>query len=517
MNTHADKVSETKSEANANGSPKLQRNDRVAFQLADNRPEAAALTKLQELANNSPQVSRLMSLQQLANNSHQAKQVAQLQALANAKVSSPIQLRIANGIAQLAQAPDEEELIQGIFETVQRQPNESERKPRENNTGLPDNIKAGIESLSGLSLDHVRVHYNSAQPAQLNALAYAQGSDIHVAPGQEQHLPHEAWHVVQQAQGRVQPTMQIKDGVPVNDDAGLEREADVMGAKASIAVNMVGPSGIFQRQAESAEAHPQLEPVSGQGEKGPLNFLSSARRLSALQRTADAFAASRTPPVQRLTADGTDYTPQEIGAAAAYASENVTKKKAKDTDFASAMADHLLEIGQATNYKNRAQLEKACKNWFNKPSSYGVAAEPEAREKLDEPTIEYEAEHGDRHFINKPIRTKAAWTIEKGIALVLMEAAIREHLKALGENSATGESRDGWSTFYITVDHGAKTGVYWVEKSERIKNQFPTTNFFTIQLQVNYATNMISYHGYPDQSMKGRPTGCSKTKGGALL
>jgi hypothetical protein len=27
-------------------------------------------------------------------------------------------------------------------------------------------------------------------------------------PGQEQHLPHEAWHVVQQKQGRVKPTGQ---------------------------------------------------------------------------------------------------------------------------------------------------------------------------------------------------------------------------------------------------------------------------------------------------------------------
>jgi hypothetical protein len=82
-----------------------------------------------------------------------------------------------------------------------------------NNTGLPDNLKSGIENLSGMSMDHVNVHYNSSQPAQLNALAYAQGSDIHVAPGQEQHLPHEAWHVVQQAQGRVQPTVQMKGEV----------------------------------------------------------------------------------------------------------------------------------------------------------------------------------------------------------------------------------------------------------------------------------------------------------------
>jgi Domain of unknown function (DUF4157) len=113
--------------------------------------------------------------------------------------------------------------------TAQRQQAQADRP---NQTGMPDNLKSGIESLSGMSMDHVKVHYNSAQPAQLNALAYAQGSDIHVAPGQEQHLPHEAWHLVQQAQGRVQPTMQMKEGVPVNDDASLEAEADTMGAKA---------------------------------------------------------------------------------------------------------------------------------------------------------------------------------------------------------------------------------------------------------------------------------------------
>jgi hypothetical protein len=105
-------------------------------------------------------------------------------------------------------------------------------KTPENQTGMPDSLKSGVESLSGFDLSDVKVHYNSSQPAQLNALAYAQGSDIHVAPGQERHLPHEAWHVVQQRQGRVQPTMQLRDSVPVNDDPGLEKEADVMGAKA---------------------------------------------------------------------------------------------------------------------------------------------------------------------------------------------------------------------------------------------------------------------------------------------
>lgn len=101
-----------------------------------------------------------------------------------------------------------------------------------NNTGLPDNLKSGIENLSGFSMDDVKVHYNSDKPAQFNALAYAQGTDIHIGPGQEKHLPHEAWHVVQQKQGRVMPTMQMKTVHGVNSDSGLEREADIMGALA---------------------------------------------------------------------------------------------------------------------------------------------------------------------------------------------------------------------------------------------------------------------------------------------
>ena len=119
--------------------------------------------------------------------------------------------------------------------------------PKPNNTGLPDPLKAGIESLSGLSVDNVNVHYNSSQPAQLNALAYAQGSDIHIAPGQEQHLPHEAWHVVQQAQGRVKPTMQMKGGININDDASLEKEADTMGKNASQYTNC-SPQNLIQRK-----------------------------------------------------------------------------------------------------------------------------------------------------------------------------------------------------------------------------------------------------------------------------
>jgi Starch binding domain/Domain of unknown function (DUF4157) len=105
-------------------------------------------------------------------------------------------------------------------------------KDARRDTGLPDGLRAGIESLSGVSLERVKVHYDSAKPAQLDAVAFAQGSDIHVGPRQERHLPHEAWHVVQQAQGRVRPTAQMAD-VSVNYSPELESEADSMGARAA--------------------------------------------------------------------------------------------------------------------------------------------------------------------------------------------------------------------------------------------------------------------------------------------
>jgi hypothetical protein len=112
---------------------------------------------------------------------------------------------------------------------------EQNNSPKTKNmTGLPGSLKAGIETISGLSLDDVHVHYNSSEPARVEALAYTQGTDIHVGPGQEQHLAHEAWHVVQQMQGRVKPT-QMTNNIKVNDNEQLESEADTMAKEASVA------------------------------------------------------------------------------------------------------------------------------------------------------------------------------------------------------------------------------------------------------------------------------------------
>lgn len=154
---------------------------------------------------------------------------------------------------------------------LQKQANKAQViiQKKENTTGLPDNLKSGIEGLSGMSLDSVKVHRNSSEPAKLQAHAFAQGSDIHLAANQEKHLPHEAWHVVQQMQGRVKPTAQAKGKVNINNDKGLEQEADIMGERAlsQNAIQHANSEVSTQLKADSSNRNAVVQRVLDKGKK----------------------------------------------------------------------------------------------------------------------------------------------------------------------------------------------------------------------------------------------------------
>jgi hypothetical protein len=156
-------------------------------------------------------VNSITQLQDKANQSAKVKSFEKLQSNAN----------YSDALSQL-QAFDK-----GLNKTTNSRTEPIQR----NNTGIPDHLKSGMENVSGMSLDQVKVHYNSSKPASVQAHAYAQGNQVHLASGQEKHLPHELGHVVQQAQGRVKPTTQI-NGANINDDKKLEKEADILGKKA---------------------------------------------------------------------------------------------------------------------------------------------------------------------------------------------------------------------------------------------------------------------------------------------
>lgn len=94
-----------------------------------------------------------------------------------------------------------------------------------NQTGIPTQMKLDVESRSGLSLDDMRVHYHSDKPAKIGALAYTQGNQVHIGPGQERHLLHELGHVVQQKTTNVVPTASVA-GYGINNDPKLEAQAD---------------------------------------------------------------------------------------------------------------------------------------------------------------------------------------------------------------------------------------------------------------------------------------------------
>lgn len=212
MHSPVQKTSESKQQSKVKTLPSQDKKQDNTLSIDDKRPETALQFKLMEGAEQSSRVHQLSAYQRMADSQ-----------------TSPAQRKQNTGTAAK---------LGGIFQR------------KEDSNGLPAGLRAGVESLSGQSMSDVTVHRNSDKPAQLQAHAYAQGTDIHLGPGQEQHLPHEAWHVAQQKQGRVAPTTQLKAATLINDDKGLEQEADVMGAKAM----QVGSQKEAPLQAKSWES-----------------------------------------------------------------------------------------------------------------------------------------------------------------------------------------------------------------------------------------------------------------------
>jgi Domain of unknown function (DUF4157) len=127
-------------------------------------------------------------------------------------------------------------------------------------TALPASLQRGVEQVSGMSMDDVRVHYGSSAPSRLGALAYTEGADIHLGPGQSAHLAHEVWHVVQQKRGAVAPQLKLR-GRSASIDEPLELEADRMGAAASRAVPTDG-AGLVDRPVRRAVLQMRLPTMS---------------------------------------------------------------------------------------------------------------------------------------------------------------------------------------------------------------------------------------------------------------
>ncbi len=229
--------------------------------LMNNTPHAKSISQLQEKVNNSARMAVFNEKPFLADNAPaqlapeedellQGKFAAQLapeeDELMQGKFTAqlaPEEDELMQGKFAVQRAPEEDELLQGKFSgqnTKQLKTGNKPRAQRSSASGIPDSVTTNMETATGHDFSNVQFHKNSASAVDVGALSYAQGNDIHFAPGQfspnssagKSLIGHELTHVAQQREGRVQPTIEVS-GMPVNDNPSLEKEADNIGGNAA--------------------------------------------------------------------------------------------------------------------------------------------------------------------------------------------------------------------------------------------------------------------------------------------
>ena len=226
------------------------------------------------------------ALQELIDNNPQSQQAAQLQSMADGYAAQ--QPLLQQSIAKYTH-----EAITG------------------NTTELSPQLKAGFSWKTGQRIGP-DVPLNSSKPKEIGAPAYAQGNDGYVRSNQEPYILREGSHVIQQLRGEVKPTMQLKGG-GIHDRDGLEKKADMVGAKAPDAgcnaYRDLGFQGTFQ-----THEIPQVTNVVVQGAFHPAKVTRDSRFI-ALSRwnkeTEDLVDADSEIVVNRedkMAEGGADYT-----------------------------------------------------------------------------------------------------------------------------------------------------------------------------------------------------------------
>ncbi|MCU0350633.1 MAG: DUF4157 domain-containing protein [Flavobacterium sp.] len=125
---------------------------------------------------------------------------------------------------------------------------------------MPEEVQAKMENSFGEDFSNVAIHDNSTKADDMGAKAFAQGKDVHFAPGEfqpnskegQELIGHELTHVVQQKEGKVHGG-EVHGKDMVNQNPALEKEADDAGKLASegkeVKVSGMG-SGVQMKEKE---------------------------------------------------------------------------------------------------------------------------------------------------------------------------------------------------------------------------------------------------------------------------
>ena len=180
-------------------------------------------------------------------------------------------------------------------------------------SALPAQTQQKMERSFGADFSDVRVH-QGAQATEMGAHAYAQGANLHFAPGQynpgsqsgDALIGHELTHVVQQKSGKVSSPQ--GKGASVVADHGLESQADRAGDRAARGEPVgesIGSGGAAGGAIQRQEA-PGKPPVAEGGTDtfglgGYLNKLKQSTGVSGdVGKFAEAKLGITTPPIPQL-------------------------------------------------------------------------------------------------------------------------------------------------------------------------------------------------------------------------
>lgn len=224
-------------------------------------------------------------------------------------------------------------------------------KAVEQGAALSPEVRAPLERQFGASFSGIRIHEDGVAQAS-DALAVAEGNDIHFAPGQFQPktepgrflLGHELAHVVQQRRGGTGAQCK-RISVDVGAaDHGLEAEADRIGARIAAGESVAG-----QIQGRAPRGRPQRFGAKEHREMGKKGSKGSMVQL------ADDY----TIPFGDMVALAGDHF-ESIDQVREFASNNSGGAESRDEiEFAREW-----KLGHEGVYKNKSDAEAAQKNRY---------------------------------------------------------------------------------------------------------------------------------------------------------
>jgi hypothetical protein len=338
---------------------------------------------------------------------------------------------------------------------------------------LPAPVQAKMEDAMGADFGAVRVHVDDG-PARLGAAAYASGSDLHFAPGTydpssqagQALIGHELVHVVQQRAGRT-AMPQGKDA-RIDRDAGLEAEADALGAAAAAGerVQIVGSTSAAGSAPRGAV---QLGQGSGQHAPRPTRANDTARdNVKDWSRTdTDLLARTLTPwQLQNLCDQATarcmkanlsqlvvDISSVARGEQDGPTKEHAPLSMAAYTRLCAKLHEHAKRMRQPGNDKDAELLAVQREVFIELLSQLASAEPPEGCEQL---------EVGD-FFPDQPfVYVRDKNRDSQAVPLAHGEPA-SDNNNASNNNNATGEAAPG-------TDYAAPDGLFFLDKSGRVHN-----------------------------------------------